>query len=258
MTEYHIVSFSGGKDSTALLLKMIETGMKIDEVINFDTGMEFPDMYEHIDRIREKVEELGIKFIRFQPERGFEYYLLERERVMKTNVICNGWGWPTIHSRWCTTYLKTKTSKDYIEELSKNYDVIQYLGIASDESKRMERKFHQNGNFRYPLVEWDMTEKDCLQYCYKNGYDWNGLYKMFNRVSCWCCPLQRISELYKLWDNFPDLWEKLRKWDEQLKIEYGTGKVPFKSRYSVEQLENRFMIEKRRKKNQSVLDEWTN
>lgn len=33
-----------------------------------------------------------------------------------------------------------------------------------------------------------------------------------------------------------------------LKIEYGTGRVPFKSRYSVEQLENIFMIEKRRKK----------
>lgn len=79
MTEYHIVSFSGGKDSTAMLLKMIESGMKIDEVINFDTGMEFPYMYEHIDRIRAKVEELGIKFTKFQPEHGFEYYLLERE-----------------------------------------------------------------------------------------------------------------------------------------------------------------------------------
>jgi tRNA(Ile)-lysidine synthase TilS/MesJ len=29
----HIVSFSGGKDSTAMLLMMIEKGMPIDEII---------------------------------------------------------------------------------------------------------------------------------------------------------------------------------------------------------------------------------
>ena len=40
--EYHLVSFSGGKDSTALLLRMLELGMKVDEVLNCDTYMEFP------------------------------------------------------------------------------------------------------------------------------------------------------------------------------------------------------------------------
>lgn len=39
--EYHVVSFSGGKDSTALLLRMLELGMKVDEVLNCDTYMEF-------------------------------------------------------------------------------------------------------------------------------------------------------------------------------------------------------------------------
>ena len=29
----HIVSFSGGKDSTAMLLKMIEAKMQIDEIV---------------------------------------------------------------------------------------------------------------------------------------------------------------------------------------------------------------------------------
>ena len=34
----HIVNFSGGKDSTAMLLKMIEKDMPIDEIIFCDTG----------------------------------------------------------------------------------------------------------------------------------------------------------------------------------------------------------------------------
>ena len=42
---YHAVSLSGGKDSSALLLLMIEKGMPIDAVISADTGMEFPEMY---------------------------------------------------------------------------------------------------------------------------------------------------------------------------------------------------------------------
>ena len=34
-----------------MLLEMIQRNMPIDFVINADTGMEFPAMYEHIDRI---------------------------------------------------------------------------------------------------------------------------------------------------------------------------------------------------------------
>ena len=41
---FHAVSLSGGKDSSYLLLRMIELGMPIDAVISADTGMEFPEM----------------------------------------------------------------------------------------------------------------------------------------------------------------------------------------------------------------------
>ena len=84
--EYHIVSFSGGKDSTALLLGMIDRNMRIDEVINFDTGLEFPYMYDHIDKIKEILREKNIKYTCFKSELGFEYYLLERERYLKSNT----------------------------------------------------------------------------------------------------------------------------------------------------------------------------
>ena len=50
---FHAVSLSGGKDSTALLLLMIERGMPIDAVIWADTGMEFPEMYGHIAKVDE-------------------------------------------------------------------------------------------------------------------------------------------------------------------------------------------------------------
>lgn len=48
----HIVSFSGGKDSTAMLLKMLEKNMTIDEIIFCDTGKDFPDMLDHIEKVK--------------------------------------------------------------------------------------------------------------------------------------------------------------------------------------------------------------
>lgn len=42
----NIVSFSGGKDSTALLLMMLERGMRVDDIVCVDMGKEFPQMYE--------------------------------------------------------------------------------------------------------------------------------------------------------------------------------------------------------------------
>ena len=48
---YHAVSLSGGKDSTAMLLLMIERDMPIDVVLTADTGMEFPEMYEHMQKL---------------------------------------------------------------------------------------------------------------------------------------------------------------------------------------------------------------
>lgn len=47
----HIVKFSGGKDSTAMLLMMLERGLPVDEIIFCDTGLEYPEVYEHIKAV---------------------------------------------------------------------------------------------------------------------------------------------------------------------------------------------------------------
>lgn len=150
--------------------------------------------------------------------------------------------------RWCTAELKEHLLAPRLRELSQDYEVVQYIGIASDEKKRLQRKTHTNGAFKYPLVEWGWTESDCLNYCYSLGYDWGGLYRTFARVSCWCCPLQPIGELYKLWNLYPELWAKLEVWDKKLIELYGKGAMPYKGNStSIEDLTKRFIIEKQRK-----------
>ena len=76
------MSFSGGKDSTAMLLRMIEENMKIDEIIFLDTGVEFPEMYNHIKQVEEYI---GRPITKLKDEHSFEYYMLEHVKTRGKN-----------------------------------------------------------------------------------------------------------------------------------------------------------------------------
>ena len=138
--------------------------------------------------------------------------------------------------RWCTSRLKNAPRERFLKAFRPYYEMRHYVGIAADEKKRLERKNNRNPSHVHPLVDWGMTEADCLEYCYRRGYDWGGLYRIFDRVSCWCCPLQPLEDLRKLRVNFPNLWEQLKEWDD---MNFKT----FKPGYAVRELETRFRFE---------------
>lgn len=234
----HVLSLSGGKDSSSLALMMVERHLPIDLILFCDTGMEFPQLYEHLDKLEREIKaRIGVPITRIRAEHSFEYYFLEapvkRKRpttfAAKFGLDHTGYGWAGPKMRWCTTRMKTEVINRYLCDLRKEYDVIQYVGIAADEPKRVR-------DLNYPLVEWGVTEAMALQYCYDHGYDFGGLYELFHRVSCWCCPLQGLSELRNLRKHFPDLWAKLLDWDTK------TWRS-FRADYSVQELEVRFAFE---------------
>lgn len=234
-----IVSFSGGKDSTAMLLHMIELGEHIDEVVCCDTYKEFPAMYRHIEKVKAVVEDAGIKFTMLKNDKSFDYLMFDHKVNRKNKELDHllGYSWADSRSRWCTTLLKTNLIDRYFSDMRKEYDVIQCVGIATDEQYRLERDGNKRYDKRHPLVEWGWSEQDALNYCYEHGYDWEGLYELFGRVSCWCCPLKSLGELRTMYNLFPELWEELKDMDRR------TWRK-FKKDYSVEELEVRFKLEK--------------
>lgn len=241
MNNYFIVSFSGGKDSTAMLFKLLELEAPVDEVLCCDTYKEFPQMYRHIDKVKKMVEEKGIKFTTLKSEKSFDYYMFEHEPKRKNPELfgLKGFSWAGVRSRWCTGRLKTDIIRKYIRDLEKEYNVIQYIGLAADEPERVARANNQNPNHRHPLVEWGWDEAKCLEYCYSIGFDWEGLYTHFDRVSCWCCPLQSLEDLRKLRKHYPELWEELKDMDSR------TWRK-FRADYTVEELDKRFEFEEAR------------
>ena len=92
-----------------------------------------------------------------------------------------------------------------------------YVGIASDEKKRIikERKPYKI----FPLVDWNMTEQDCLEYCYNHGWNWLegsiDLYDILDRVSCWCCSNKNKKELKNIYIHLPEYWQKLKNFQSR-------------------------------------------
>ena len=221
--QFHAVSLSGGKDSSAMLLLMIERDMPINMVLSADTGMEFPEMYEHLAKLDEHLfRERGIHITTLRHPKGFEYLMFDEpkqkprslENRAKLGIPPYGNGWPGIRVRWCTGQLKTHLITKEVNRLKGELGAIHYVGIAADEAWRCKDE-------RYPLVEWGITEAQALQACYDRGFDFGGLYEIYHRASCWCCPFQRIDELRKLRKHHPELWEKLEQEVTRPQIEDG-------------------------------------
>ena len=114
--QFHAVSLSGGKDSTAMLLLMIERGMPIDMVLSADTGMEFPEMYAHLTKLDDHLyRERGLHITTLRHPQGFEYLMFDEpkqkpkslENRARLGIPPYGNGWPGIRVRWCTGQLKT-------------------------------------------------------------------------------------------------------------------------------------------------------
>ena len=233
-----IISFSGGKDSTAMLLMMLEKNEPIHSIIFCDTGWEFPQMLDHIDKVEKYI---GMEIVRVKPKNDFTYSLFDRKIIprKKGNGIRYGNGWPSPMRRWCTRE-KVYAMDRYIKTVS---DPLVCIGMAYDEFSRLHSAESKRKKYpiRYPLVDYQVTESEALEYCYQKGFDWDGLYTKFKRVSCFCCPMQGLRELRNLRKYYPELWNQMLEWDaRQPKVNPG-----FRGYKTVHDLEKRFEYEDR-------------
>jgi 3'-phosphoadenosine 5'-phosphosulfate sulfotransferase (PAPS reductase)/FAD synthetase len=215
----NIVSLSGGKDSTAMLLMMLEKKIKVDHIVFFDTGWDFPEMIEHINQLEKYI---GKEIIRLKSKRSFDELFFKK-------------GFSSFKIRWCMTYKRDTINKF----CNAHKPFIQWIGFAYDERQRIKKTI----GYYYPLVDWKITEEEALKYCYEKNFTWGGLYKKHKRLSCWNCPLQSLNDLKILWKDFPEYWKKLLKMQEQ-------SKYQFRMDYTLEELDERF----RREENYYQLD----
>jgi len=179
------VAFSGGKDSIVLLELVKKALPRSSFVVVFgDTGMEFPDTYDVIDKLEEQCRSDGIEFYRaashLKPEESWRLF-----------------GPPSRVLRWCCSVHKSAPQTLKLREvLGKNdYVGIDFVGVRAHESTvRADYDYEnyskkQKGQYSHnSILEW--TSAEVWLYIYAHGLVINEAYKKGNsRVGCLFCPM---------------------------------------------------------------------
>lgn len=221
-----VVSVSGGKDSTACCLYLMEMGYGPDEYdrIFFDTGWEHPFLYEYIDgeltdsvgpvtRLSATVElndELELMAQSFEERLGHPSAMVRLclKKAMFSSRM----------RRWCTDQLKVAVAKDYIKPIGP--EVVNVVGIRAEESKArsimVEWEFAPAFDCEVwrPLLDWKTAE--VIDIHQRHGVRPCRLYLEQNaeRVGCYPCVYARKAELKAMSDYFPERIELLADLEE--------------------------------------------
>lgn len=202
----HIVSLSGGKDSTAMSLRLRE--IMPDTPLNFvctPTGDELPPMIDHWAKL---VEILGQPIIPLNTQSFRE--MCEHEKAL-----------PNFRMRFCTKLLKLLPFKRFaISQIP----CVSYVGFRSDEDEREGANYgseHHGGSVklsspgafdqRYPMQEWGWELSDVLSYLDQLGI------VIPERTDCARCFYQTLGEWWTLWKQYPEIFADA----EQQEIDMG-------------------------------------
>ena len=209
-----IASCSFGKDSLAAIIVSEENGIHIDKAvycrIMFDNSISAePPEHEafiHEVAIPTLEKRYGIKTTIVQAKETYcDRFFAKYERGGKIGQI---YGFPMRRGEWCNSNLKMKPIADWKRQAG---DFLQVVGIAADETARIERKTVQGKML--PLVQFGITEAAAFDICRRAGLLSPAYRCGRNRLGCWFCHNQRIAELRRLRKEHPELWEKLMKLD---------------------------------------------
>ena len=200
-----VVGLSGGKDSTALTMLLLETMEKLPPPIRrrkrvfvtcVNTLVEAPPVIDHvmkfIKRLRLYVEdrELPVEVVELQPTADQTFWV---------NLIGRGYPAPVREFRWCTDRMKIRPSQKFVQENVEVFGdppVVHFLlGTRFDESSarkatmdahtRMDSDLHAHGliptaSTIRPIENW--STNDVWQYLLKEEWS-NGLPNPFYDIN---------------------------------------------------------------------------
>lgn len=186
----HIVALSGGKDSTAMALWLVQNEPRDYEFICTPTGDELPEMIEHWRKLGE---------ILGKPLTPLTSGMSLRGLNRRMNAL------PNWRMRYCTRVLKIEP---YIAYMLKNAPAVSYVGLRADEEERHGVDYGKAGGEVFGTIEgitqdfplrrlgWGIREVIAF-------LDLNGVV-IPTRTDCARCFFQRLIEWYELWrDNLP-------------------------------------------------------
>lgn len=181
-----VVAFSGGKDSTALALRLHELGEPF-KLLFTPTGNELPELKAHLDSV---VTATGAELL--LPSGPSLAKLIEEFDAL-----------PNWRQRWCTRLIKIVPCIAYLKA---NPGTVLAVGLRADEEERVGL-YGDFASYRYPLREWGWKVGDVHRYCSVRGFT------PPKRTDCAVCPYQRLGEWWQLWRDHPESYAQGETWE---------------------------------------------
>ena len=210
----HIASCSFGKDSLATVILAHEHGEPLDEVIyvevmfDKDISGEIPEHRDFIYNVAiPKLESWGL---RVSIVRGKKTYLDCFNHVcVKGRSLGKKKGFPMVGHCDVNRECKLRPIREFMK--IQPCDTVQYIGIAADETKRLERL--EDGKISL-LAKYGCTEAEAADLCRDYGL-LSPIYEFTNRGGCWFCPNARDGGLRHIRKYHPEVWNKLLSLEDE-------------------------------------------
>jgi len=212
----HVVSLSGGKDSTALALYLKQNYPEIPaEYIFCDTGVELPETYEYLERLEvilgepvKRLSGLDLLKVKHKPGRNaFDIWLHE---------VYGGY-LPNPRARWCTRVLKIQPFEQFVGESK----VFSYIGIRGDENREgyQSKKppvISEKPNIIpvYPFKDDDIGLIEVKRILDDSGLGLPKYYDWRSRSGCYFCFYQQRGEWQALKREHPDLFKAAKAYEK--------------------------------------------
>ena len=227
-----IVSFSGGKDSTATADVVIKAlaNPKITHLFG-NTTLEFPMTIDYAERYRKNHPLAEFRIAKNTDQNFYE--------------VCKEIGPPARMMRWCCSMFKTGPITRVLNRKFGDKQILTFYGIRKNESvsrskysrvtENTETVKIQKQTVASPIFEW--KDLDVWLYLLSEKVDFNDAYRLgYDRVGCWCCPnnnlraqfLSRIymSERSEKWRSFlVDFARQIGKPDAEEYVDSGKWKA---------------------------------
>jgi len=226
LSKTHIVALSGGKDSSALAVRLKEINPDRKYIyVCTPTGDELPEMDDHWHNLETILNQPIIHL--HHPDYQTIYDLIEHFKML-----------PSFHSRWCTRILKLETIQHFYNQVK---PAVVYIGLRADEEARdgyqlLDADIEQD----HPMREWGWGINEVW------GYLEEKKIKIPRRTDCAMCFYQRIDEWYSLWEQYPEIFARIAelelrighslmspgkhkiwpRWLFKLRFEFETGRMP--------------------------------
>ena len=201
-----IVALSGGKDSTAMALRLREVEPDADVTyLITPTGDELPEMVEHWRRL---------ECLLGQSLTSVSATTLS-ELIRRFDML------PNSRARWCTRMLKIEPCIAWMAKHAT--DAVLCVGLRADEEQR-QGLYSEHIPTRFPMREWGWGIQDVLAYLDGQGV------KVPERTDCARCYAQQLGEWWLLWKQHPEIYADAEE-DEALvsKARGGTTLYTFRS-----------------------------